>query len=130
MTSLGPRPLHSRNNLLSIIEMSDQVAISRPAERRVLRDEIRERLIEAILDGRLPPGTRIIEKRLGEQLGVSQGPVREALRDLELFGFVVSSPFRGTVVRKFSRKTSLKSIPSARHSKDSRRARPRRASTT
>jgi DNA-binding GntR family transcriptional regulator len=74
----------------------------RPAERRVLRDEIRERLIDAILDGRLPPGTRIVEKRLAEQHGVSQAPVREALRDLELFGFVVSSPFRGTVVRKFS----------------------------
>jgi len=37
---------------------------------------------------RLTPGTRIVETRLAQELGVSQAPVREALRDLELFGFV------------------------------------------
>ncbi len=47
-------------------------------------------------------GDRIVETRVAQQLGVSQGPVREALRDLELFGFVVSSPFRGTEVRQVS----------------------------
>src|SRR5215212_1684620 len=70
--------------------------------RRVLREEIREQLIDDILTGRLPPGTRIIETRLAQEFGVSQAPVREALRDLELFGFVISSPFRGTQVREIS----------------------------
>src|SRR5687768_15939167 len=84
---------------------------SRPLERRVFREEIREQLIEDILNGRLQPGARIIETRIAQQFGVSQGPVREALRDLELFGFVVSSPFRGTQVRKISTEELLEIYP-------------------
>jgi DNA-binding GntR family transcriptional regulator len=80
----------------------DQDNKGRPLERRVFREEIREQLIEDILNGRLAPGARIVETKIAQQFGVSQGPVREALRDLELFGFVVSSPFRGTQVRKIS----------------------------
>ena len=71
-------------------------------ERRVLRDEIRDQLIEEILNGRLAPGERIVEMRIAQQFGVSQAPVREALRDLDLLGFVVSSPFRGAIVRQIS----------------------------
>ncbi|MGH2558385.1 MAG: GntR family transcriptional regulator [Thermomicrobiales bacterium] len=71
-------------------------------KRRVLREEIKEYLIDAIVRGELKPGERIVETQVAQQLGVSQGPVREALRDLELFGFVVSSPFRGTQVREIS----------------------------
>ena len=70
--------------------------------RRVLREDIKEHLIDAILRGELRAGDRIVETRVAQQLGVSQGPVREALRDLELFGFVVSSPCRGTEVRQVS----------------------------
>jgi DNA-binding GntR family transcriptional regulator len=70
--------------------------------RRVLREEIKEHLIDAILSGRLKPGDRIIETRVAQEHGVSQAPVREALRDLELLGFVVSLPFRGTQVRQIS----------------------------
>jgi DNA-binding GntR family transcriptional regulator len=84
---------------------------SRPLERRVFREEIREQLIEDILNGRLQPGARIVETRIAQQFGVSQGPVREALRDLELFGFVVSSPFRGTQVRKISTEDLLEIYP-------------------
>ena len=75
---------------------------AKPVERRVLREEIKEQLIDEILGGRLTPGARIVETRIAQQFGVSQAPVREALRDLELFGFVVSSPFRGTQVRRIS----------------------------
>lgn len=74
----------------------------RHRERRVLRDEIRDQLIEDILNGRLSPGERIVETRIAQQFGVSQAPVREALRDLDLLGFVVSSPFRGAIVRQIS----------------------------
>jgi DNA-binding GntR family transcriptional regulator len=84
---------------------------SRPLERRVFREEIREQLIEDILNGRMPPGARIVETRIAQQFGVSQGPVREALRDLELFGFVVSSPFRGTQVRKITTEDLLEIYP-------------------
>lgn len=70
--------------------------------RRVLREEVKEYLIELIRRGELKPGDRVVETHVAQQLGVSQTPVREALRDLELFGFVVSSPFRGTRVREVS----------------------------
>ena len=82
-----------------------------PVERRVFRDEIREKLIDGILSGRLPPGTRIVETRLAQQFGVSQAPVREALRDLTLLGFVVNLPFRGTTVRQISPEELLEIYP-------------------
>jgi DNA-binding GntR family transcriptional regulator len=91
--------------------MSDNPDNVKPIGRRVFRERIREQLIEDILSGRLPPGSRIVETRLAQQLGVSQGPVREALRDLELFGFVVSSPFRGTQVRQISTGDLLEIYP-------------------
>jgi DNA-binding GntR family transcriptional regulator len=74
----------------------------RPFERRVLREGIRDQLMKDILSGRLAPGDRIVETRIAQQFGVSQAPVREALRDLELFGFILSSPFRGAIVREYS----------------------------
>ncbi len=83
----------------------------RPLGRRVFREEIRERLIEDILEGRLAPGARLVETKLAQQFGVSQGPVREALRDLELFGFVVSTSFRGTQVRQISTQDLLEIYP-------------------
>ncbi len=76
--------------------------IKRLPERRVLREDIRDRLIEEILGGYLVPGDRLVETRIAQNYGVSQAPVREALRDLELLGFIVSAPFRGSVVREIS----------------------------
>jgi DNA-binding GntR family transcriptional regulator len=71
-------------------------------QKRVLREEIRDKLIDDILNGRLMPGDRMIEIRIADRFGVSQAPVREALRDLELLGFAESSAFRGTIVRRIS----------------------------
>jgi DNA-binding GntR family transcriptional regulator len=68
----------------------------------VLREDIRDQLMEEILSGRLGPGDRLVETRIAQQYGVSQAPVREALRDLEMFGFIVSAPFRGAIVRQIS----------------------------
>jgi DNA-binding GntR family transcriptional regulator len=82
--------------------MTGGLTYSRPVERRLLRDEVRDRLTDEILSGRLAPGSRIHELRLAAQFGVSQAPVREALRDLEVFGFVVSAPYHGARVRQFS----------------------------
>lgn len=82
-----------------------------PLERRTLRDDIKEFLINAIASGEYKPGDRIVESRVAQQLGISQGPVREALRDLELLGFVVSSPYRGTQVRQFTNKDLTELYP-------------------
>ena len=75
---------------------------ARPIVRRVFREDVKEYLIGAILSGQLKPDERIVETRLAQELGISQAPVREALRDLDLFGFVVCEPFRGARVRQFS----------------------------
>ena len=68
--------------------------------RNVLHDQIREVLLERILDGTYAPGERIVETQLAEEFSVSQGPVREALRELEILGMVVSEPYRGARVRE------------------------------
>jgi DNA-binding GntR family transcriptional regulator len=68
--------------------------------RGVLSDTIKDRLLAAILDGRYPPGARIVETRVARELGTSQAPVREALRDLEALGVVEITAFRGARVRR------------------------------
>jgi DNA-binding GntR family transcriptional regulator len=68
--------------------------------RSVLRDQVKDVIVERILDGTYAPGERIVEMRVAEELGVSQAPVREALRELELLRLVVSEPFRGARVRE------------------------------
>lgn len=57
-----------------------------------LREVVFETLREAIINGTLKPGERMMEIQLAEQLGVSRTPVREAIRKLELEGFVVMIP--------------------------------------
>ncbi len=68
--------------------------------RSVLSDQVKDRLLQAILDGRYPPGSRIVETRVARELGTSQAPVREALRDLEGLGVVETAAFRGARVRR------------------------------
>lgn len=63
-----------------------------------LRQRITNVLRTAIVNGQLKPGDRIVEEEVSEQLKVSRGPVREALRQLEQEGLVISYPYRGTEV--------------------------------
>lgn len=51
-----------------------------------------------IVSGELPPGSRIKERDLVDEIGVSRVPIREALRGLATEGFVTHSPRRGVVV--------------------------------
>jgi DNA-binding GntR family transcriptional regulator len=67
--------------------------------RTILREQIREILLERILRGEIPPGSRLVETRIAKELGTSQAPVREALRDLQNLRLVESEPFRGARVR-------------------------------
>jgi DNA-binding GntR family transcriptional regulator len=63
------------------------------------RAQIKEVLLERIVTGAYRPGERIVETRVAREFGVSQGPVREALRELESLRLVVSEPFVGVSVR-------------------------------
>jgi len=69
--------------------------------RTVLREQVKDLLLQRIASGELRPGDRIVETRVAAELGTSQAPVREALRDLELLRLVESEPFKGARVRGF-----------------------------
>ena len=69
-----------------------------------LREIVSDALRQAIRDGVLPPGERLMEIPLAEELGVSRTPIREAIRILEQEGLVVMIPRRGTYVADMSLK--------------------------
>jgi DNA-binding GntR family transcriptional regulator len=70
--------------------------------RTVLHEQVKNMLLERILTGYYAPGERLVETRLANEFGVSQAPVREALRELESLRFVESTSFRGSWVREVS----------------------------
>lgn len=76
-----------------------------------LVDQISEWLTDAILDGSIKEGDRLIEMRLQEQFGVSRSPIREAFRELEKKGLVVILPRKGTFVRKVTRNDIEEQFP-------------------
>lgn len=67
-----------------------------------LRELVCENIRQAIIDDTFSPGERLMEIQLADEMGVSRTPVREAIRKLELEGFVVMIPRRGTYVADIS----------------------------
>jgi DNA-binding GntR family transcriptional regulator len=86
-------------------------AAATPVVRGGLRAQIKDVILQRIVEGSLEPGSRIVETRIAQELGVSQAPVREALRDLEQLGCVVHEPNRGCSVRAFSAEELLEAFP-------------------
>ena len=72
-----------------------------PAPERLVH-EATEILREAIVSGQLPPGGRLIQERLAQELGISRTPLREALLRLEQQGLVASAGRRGLAVASLS----------------------------
>jgi DNA-binding GntR family transcriptional regulator len=70
--------------------------------RRVLSAQVKDALLARILHQEYAPGERLVETRIAQEFGVSQAPVREALRELETLRLVESAPFKGTWVREVS----------------------------
>ena len=68
----------------------------------LIRSQVLDNLRQAILDRRLAPGQRLIERELVELTGVSRTSVREALRELAAEGLVTAIPNKGTVVTSVS----------------------------
>lgn len=71
-------------------------------KRSVLREEIRSYIIDAIMRGKYTMGERLIETQIAKELGVSQAPVREAIRDLEQMGMLKTIPYKGAYVKGYS----------------------------
>ncbi|MEL5958165.1 GntR family transcriptional regulator [Streptomyces sp. CLV115] len=59
-------------------------------------------VLEGLVAGRWEPGDRIVERRIAIELGISQAPVREALRELETMELVTSTPNKGVRVRELT----------------------------
>lgn len=67
-----------------------------------LRQHAAEAIRRAIVSGALRPGERLREEEMAERLGISRGPVREAVRALEQEGLVRSEPHRASYVASLS----------------------------
>lgn len=76
-----------------------------------LAGQIREFIVDGISSGRWQPGERVVERRIAAELGVSQGPVREALRQLEAERLIESLPNRGARVREFTERDLAEIFP-------------------
>jgi DNA-binding GntR family transcriptional regulator len=63
-----------------------------------LVDQVYQSLLDAISDGSLPPGARITQEEIAEQMDVSRSPVLQALRLLKKDGLVKDAPGRGVLV--------------------------------
>lgn len=65
---------------------------------QTLADNLREELILAIIKGEIPQGAKVSEAELASRYGVSRGPLREAIRDLEGLRLVERKPHAGVRV--------------------------------
>jgi DNA-binding GntR family transcriptional regulator len=78
-----------------------------PVQNRTLREQVVDYLREEILANHLTPGTELGEVSLAQSLGVSRGPLREALGQLAAEGLVTIVPRRGAVVKTLTQQEFL-----------------------
>jgi DNA-binding GntR family transcriptional regulator len=65
-----------------------------------MAERVKQDLLRRIMNGELAPGARLVELQIAKELNTSQGPVREALCELEGLELVVTEPYKGTRVRE------------------------------
>jgi len=94
-------------NLLAIEAVSSElkpVVEHRDAIKKAkLSDQVYKHIREMIIKNQLQSGERIIETKIAKQLGVSQTPVREALRELEAMRLIEIKPYLGCFVRSITK---------------------------
>ena len=69
-------------------------------QRDSMAERVKQELLRRIMSGDLPPGARLVELQIARDLNTSQGPVREALRELEALELVTTEPYKGSRVRE------------------------------
>ncbi len=84
--------------------MTTQLAAVRPLTDSTLRGRTVDQMKSLIVSGELAAGARLTETGLAEALGISRGPLREAIRELVDIGLVVSKPYKGLFVRDITLK--------------------------
>ena len=80
-------------------KMKKQAKTGKQQEKETLRDNIRNHILDAIMNGTYKAGDRIVETRLAKELDVSQAPVREAILELSVMGLLEEKPYSGTFVK-------------------------------
>ena len=96
-----PSELSTMCESLNLVFVTDEERLE-PVSLETAADIIVDRLREAIGDGLFAPGEQLRGAQLAEQLGVSRGPVREALNRLVQEGLVFSERYRGMFVTEFA----------------------------
>jgi DNA-binding GntR family transcriptional regulator len=71
-------------------------------DKRTLRERCTQHVRDQIISGAIKPGEHLKEMHLSEEMGVSRGTLREALRPLELEGLIVDDGKRHMLVRELS----------------------------
>ncbi|MCP4167071.1 MAG: GntR family transcriptional regulator [Chloroflexi bacterium] len=71
---------------------------------RTLKQNVIQILRQSIIDSSLPSGAEVNQVQIAERLGVSRGPVREALGILEQEGLVQSTPYKSVIVTPLTRR--------------------------
>ncbi|MEP3274959.1 MAG: GntR family transcriptional regulator [Stappiaceae bacterium] len=84
--------------------MNIQLSGIQPLTDSTLRGRTVDLLKRLIVSGELAAGARLTEIDLAEALGISRGPLREAIRELVDIGLVISKPYKGLFVRDFTLK--------------------------
>lgn len=80
-------------------------------QRVTLSEQVKEELLDDIMSGRFQPGDRIIESQIAKRMGISQSPVREALRDLVAMRFIEVEPHKGARVRQIAQREVMEIYP-------------------
>lgn len=75
---------------------------NRLVKRRLLNEEVYDRIKEMIADNRFNPGTHINVEKLTHEFGVSRTPIWEAVRKLENEGILINVPHKGVKIRELS----------------------------
>ena len=76
--------------------MEPEPTIQIESTQRTLRGQAYDILKRQLLSGELRPGERVNEVVMAARLGISRGPLREAIRNLEQEGLLIAAPHRGT----------------------------------
>jgi DNA-binding GntR family transcriptional regulator len=82
--------------------LQDSARILKPIESSTLQETVYQQLFDAIVSGRIRPGSRIVIGEIAKQMRVSPMPVREALHRLQATGFLSRSKKRANIVNKLS----------------------------
>ncbi|HEX5414524.1 MAG TPA: GntR family transcriptional regulator [Chloroflexota bacterium] len=85
------------------VNENHKIIASPPFPYRPLYEDAYSALRDAILEGKLAPGERVVEAEIARQMAISRAPIREAIRKLERDGLVEYQARRGTIVAQMSR---------------------------